>query len=429
MRKRSSFILAAGITLLIVSGVVACNSHGPRIDADAAEIPSARVAAAARGNIAHVLSLAGQFQPYQVVDVHPKVTGFMSKINVDIGDRVHKGEVLAVLEVPELNAQLQGTVFQMQQTKDDLLRTQHEIKRAEALHAAVHADYERLLETSKAQPGLIAQQELDDAQGKDLSSEAQVDAAKAAASAAEQGAEVAHADNSRVQALQNYTNVVAPLDGVIVWRYADTGALIQSGENSNEQDIPIVRLSESGLLRLRMPIPEDDIRFVHIGDPLQVRVDAIGRSFIGKVARFTRDVSFETRTMETEVDVKNDDLSVAPGMYANTELQLAHADNVTTIPVEALVLRGNQNTVYLLDANNRIQMRDVEVGLRGSKLAEIKSGLQPGDRVILGGQDKYTEGEQVRPILTEVQASEQVREAGSMIDMKAEENESDGGTK
>jgi RND family efflux transporter MFP subunit len=240
---------------------------------------------------------------------------------------------------------------------------------------------------------------------------------------------VAHADNSRVQALQNYTNVVAPLDGVIVWRYADTGALIQSGENSNEQDIPIVRLSESGLLRLRMPIPEDDIRFVHIGDPLQVRVDAIGRSFIGKVARFTRDVSFETRTMETEVDVKNDDLSIAPGMYANTELQLAHADNVTTIPVEALVLRGNQNTVYLLDANNRIQMRDVEVGLRGSKLAEIKSGLQPGDRVILGGQDKYTEGEQVRPILTEVQASEQVREAGSMIDMKAEENESDGGTK
>ena len=341
MRKRAFFLLAAGVTPLLVSGIVACNSHGPRVDADAAEIPSAQVTAAARGNIAHVLSLAGQFQPYQVVDVHPKVTGFMSKINVDIGDRVHKGEVLAVLEVPELNAQLQGTVFQMQQTKDDLLRTQHEIKRAEALHAALHADYERLLETSKAQPGLIAQQELDDAQGKDLSSEAQVDAAKASASAAEQGAEVAHANNNRVQALQNYTNVVAPLDGVIVWRYADTGALIQSGENSNEQDIPIVRLSQSGLLRLRMPIPEDDVRYVHIGDPMQVRVDAIGRSFTGKIARFTRDVSFETRTMETEVDVKNEDLSIAPGMYANAELQLAHADNVTTIPVEALVLRGN----------------------------------------------------------------------------------------
>ena len=93
MRKRTSFILATGITLPVLAGIVACNSHSGRIDADAAEIPSARVTAAARGNIEHVLSLAGQFQPYQVVDVHPKVTGFMQKINVDIGDRVHKGEI------------------------------------------------------------------------------------------------------------------------------------------------------------------------------------------------------------------------------------------------------------------------------------------------------------------------------------------------
>jgi RND family efflux transporter MFP subunit len=372
------------------------------------------------------LSLAGQFQPYQVVDVHPKVTGFMVKINVDIGDRVHKGETLAVLEVPELNAQLKGTVFEMQRAKDDLLRTQHEIKRAEAIHSALHADYERLLETSKAQPGLIAQQELDDAQSKDLSSESQVDATKAEAAGAQQHAEVAHTDNDRVQALQNYTNVVAPLDGVIVWRYADTGALIQSGTNSNEQDIPIVRLSQSGLLRLRMPIPENDVQFVHIGDLMKVRVDAIGRSFTGKIVRFTRDVNFETRTMETEIDVENQDLSISPGMYANTEMQLGHAENVVTIPVEALVLSGSQETVYLLDASNHIRTRNVEVGLRGSKLAEIKSGLEAGDRVILGAQDKYSEGQQVSPILTPEPASDVMHEAGGVIDMKAEEENSGG---
>ena len=88
-------------------------------------------------------------------------------------------------------------------------------------------------------------------------------------------------------------------------------------------------------------------------------------------------------------------------MYANTELQLARVDNVTTIPVEALVLKGNQEMVYTLDASNRVHIRNVEVGLRGSKLAEIKSGLEPGDRVILGGQENYTEGEQVSPILTQ----------------------------
>jgi RND family efflux transporter MFP subunit len=429
MRKQTSLMLAAGISLPFLASISGCNSKNQHSGASAAEMLSAKVVAAQRGDIAQVLSLAGQFQPYQVVDVHPKVTGFMVKINVDIGDKVRKGQTLAVLEVPELNAQLKGTEFSMQQAKDNLLRAQHEITRAEAVHAALHADYERLLQTSKAQPGLIAQQELDDAQSKDLSSESQVDEAKAAASAAQQQAEVAHTDNDRVQALQNYTNVVAPLDGVIVWRYADTGALIQSGTNSNEQDIPIVRLSQSGLLRLRMPIPEDDVQYVHVGDPMQIRVDAIGRSFTGKIVRFTRDVNFETRTMETEVDVQNQDLSIDPGMYANTELQLARADNVTTVPVEALVLKGNQEAVCTLDANNRVHIRNVEVGLRGSMLAEIKSGLEPGERVIQGGQDSYTEGEQVSPILTHAPASEVMRESGGVIDMQAEAEQNNGGAK
>jgi RND family efflux transporter MFP subunit len=429
MRKRTSLIVAAGITFPVLAGIVAYIVLNQHPKAHAAEAPTAKVAVAATGDIAHTLSLAGQFQPYQVVDVHPKVTGFMVKINVDIGDKVHKGQTLAVLEVPELNAQLKGTVFEVERAKDDLLRSRHEIKRAEAVHSALHADYQRLLEASKAQPGLIAQQELDDAESKDLSSASQVDAAKAAAAAAEQHMEVAHTDNDRVQALKNYTNVESPLDGVIVWRYADTGALIQSGTNSNEQDIPIVRLSQSGLLRLRMPIPENDVQFVHIGDPMQVRVDAIGRSFTGKIVRFTRDVNFETRTMETEIDVENKDLSISPGMYANTQMQLAIAANVTTIPVEALVLKGNRESAYILDAANRVHVRDVEVGLRGSKLAEIKRGLQPGDKVILGGQENYSEGEKVSPILTQTPTSDVMHESGGVIDMKTEAEENSGGTK
>ncbi len=425
MRTFASLILSAGTMLVALAGANACNSGKP--EAKAAEMPSARVAAAQRGNIAHNLSLAGQFQPYQVIDVHPKVAGFIKKINVDIGDRVKKGETLAVLEVPELAAQVQSAQFEMQRAKDEIVRAQHEVKRAEAMHAALHADYQRLLDTSKAQPGLVAQQELDDAQAKDLSAEAQVDAAKAAASAAQQHAESARADDQRVEAMEAYTNVVAPIEGVIIWRYADTGALIQSGTNSNEQDIPIVRLSQSDLLRLRMPVPEDDVQYVHEGDLIQVRVDAVNRSFTGKVVRFTRNVNFETRTMETEVDVENRDLSIAPGMYANAELQLARSDNVVTIPVEALVLRGAGETVYVLDASNRVRIRSVQVGLRGSKLAEIKGGVQPGDRVILGGQEKYAENGQVSPILTKEPASEVMSESGGVIDMKGEEAANDGG--
>jgi RND family efflux transporter MFP subunit len=422
MRKRTSLVLAIGLALPAALDLVSCSSQGKSSEAKASEVPTATVAEVKRGNIAHTLSLAGQFQAYQVVDVHPKVSGFMRKINVDIGDKVRKGETLAVLEVPELQAQLEGTKFDMEQANSEILRAQHEIKRAEAIHAAEHLDYQRLFDTSKAQPGLVAQQELDNAQSKDLSSASQVDAAKAAADAAQQHAQAARADNERVQAIQNYTNVVAPIDGVVVWRYADTGALIQSGTNSNQQDLPIVRLAQSQLLRLRMPIPENDVQYVHVDDPMQIRIDSLNRSITGKVVRFTRSVDFETRTMETEVDVDNRDLSISPGMYANTKLQLASANDVLTVPVEALVIRGDQQAVYVLSPDNHVHVRNVTVGLRGSKLAEIKSGLERGERVIVGGQEKYRDGEEVAPILAKTDSSEEMKESGGVIDMKAEED-------
>jgi RND family efflux transporter MFP subunit len=166
-----------------------------------------------------------------------------------------------------------------------------------------------------------------------------------------------------------------------------------------------------------MPVPEDAVRYVKVGDTMQVRVDALERSFTGKVVRFTRDVNFETRTMETEVDIENKDLSIDPGMYANTQLMLNHADNVLTIPVEALVLRENQEVVYVLDGQNHVHERVVGVGLRGSQLAEIRSGLAAGERVIVGGQQKYQEGERVTPVVEPRRASDVTREAGSTIDL------------
>lgn len=425
MYKQKILTAAAALALCVSLGIAACHSGAGNSGADAAVVPSATVAVAQRGDISHVLTLAGQFQPYQVVDVHPKVSGYMKHIYVDIGDVVHQGQTLAILQVPELKAQLQQTVFEVQQSKQEIARAQHEINRAEATHAALHAASERLKQAAASRPGLIAQQELDDALAKDLSSEAQVDAAKAAMAAAQEHEGSALSDNQRVEALHNYTNVTAPLDGVVTWRYADTGALIQGGTNSNNQDLPIVRLSESNLLRLRIPVPEDDVKYVHAGDLLEVRVDAIGRSFTGKIVRFTRDVNFETRTMETEIDVENKNLSIAPGMYANTMLQLGHVQGVVTIPVEALVLNGQQQTVYLLDSGNRVHIRSVEIGLEGSKLAEITKGLNPGDRVLVGGQDKYRENEEISPVLISAPASETAQETGGMIDMKAEG--SDGG--
>ena len=399
----------------------ACHGRGDESDAKAASIPTARIAVAQRGDISHVLTLAGQFQPYQAVDVHPKVSGYMRAIHVDIGDIVKEGQSLATLEVPELKAQLQQTVFQVDQSKEEIARGQHEINRAAAQYSALHAQYERLKQAAEGHPGLIAEQELDNAKAGDLSARAQVDSAKAALAAAKQHYGAAQSENQRVQALHDYTNVVAPISGVVVWRYADTGALIQGGTNSNSQDLPIVRLSQSTTLRLRLPVPESDVRYVRNGDQVTVRVDAIDRSLTGKVVRFTRDIDAETRSMETEVDVENRDLSISPGMYANAMLRLAHVDSVVTIPLEALVIQNSQQMVYVLDNGNRVHIRSVKVGIEGSKLAEIKSGLEPGDRVILGGQDKYQEGETVDPAVSPQPASEIQQETGGTIDLRANE--------
>jgi RND family efflux transporter MFP subunit len=401
MRKRSSLLTTAAVVVSAVVGFSIWLSHRDRAeptDVDAQVMPTASFAPVLRGAISHSLTLAGEFQPYQVVDVHAKVSGYIRHIYVDIGDRVHAGETLAVLEVPELEAQLRGTVAEYARSKDEITRAQHDVARAVSQHQSIHEDYIRLKQASAAQPGLIAQQELDDAQSKDLASAAQVDAARAALAAAQNQSAYSQADNQRVHDLAAYTRVTAPLTGVITWRYADTGALIQAGTASDVQSLPLVKLSQSDLLRLRLPVPEEDVEYIHQGEPVQVRVDALNRSFSGKVVRFTRDVSAQTRTMQTEIDVPNPNLTLMPGMYANATLQLEHHDNVLTVPVEAVMQNGNQASVLVIDAQNRVQSRSVQLGIQSPSRVEVLSGLNAGDRVITGGQSKYQVGEKVRPI-------------------------------
>ncbi len=387
-------------------------------DANAAsQPPSAAVGIVQRGNISHVLSLAGQFQPYQVIDVHAKVSGYVRRIYVDIGDRVHAGQTLAVLEVPELNAQYRGSQSEEQRSKEQISIAQHEIIRAEASHVALQANYARLSQAAKAQPGLIAEQELDDARAQADASQAQVEAARSTLSAARQQSDVAKADMERYGALQSYTTITAPLSGVVIWRYADTGALIQAGTASESQSLPLVKLSQSDLLRLRLPVPEDAVDYIHDGDTVQIRVDALHRSITGKIVRFTRNLSLDTRTMQTEVDVPNKDLSLIPGMYANTYVQLAHKENVLTIPLLAVQRDDSGNTsVLVLDSENHVHRRPVVLGIQGSLLAEVRSGLQQNDRVVLGSGARYKDGEQVTPRVEPQPANDVMHEEGGMTD-------------
>jgi RND family efflux transporter MFP subunit len=353
------------------------------------------VATAHTGFIANQLTVAGVFQAFQEIDVHGKVSGYIRHIYVDIGDRVHKGQTLAVLEVPELQAEVAGAQAGITQTQQNIGRLQSEVSMEQANYAAVHANYTRLKQASDQQPGLVAAQELDDALAKDRSAASQVDAAKAAVAAAQGQLGVSRAENLRVSSMEQYATITAPYNGVVTMRYADTGALIPAGtaEGLNQA---VVKLAQSDVLRLRMPVPERDVPLVHIGSQVTVHVQATGQQFPGTVVRYTRDVSNATRTMLTEVDVNNPDLTLTPGMYADVTFNLEQKNGALLVPASAII-QGDQPSVMMVDASNRVRKQAVVLGISGANSQEITAGLQPGDKVIIGGQSELQPGQQVSP--------------------------------
>jgi RND family efflux transporter MFP subunit len=361
------------------------------------EAPTVSVVAATSGRIANQLTVAGVFQAFQEIDVHGKVSGYIRHIYVDIGDRVRQGQTLAILEVPELQAEVAGAQAGITQTQQNITRLQNEVAREQAGYAAVHANYRRLKEASDQQPGLVAAQELEDALAKDQSAASQVDAAKSAVAAAQGQLGVSRAESLRVTSMEQYATITAPYNGVVTMRYADTGSLIPAGtaEGLNQA---VVRLAQSDVLRLRMPVPEQDVPLVHEGSTVTVHVQATGQDFPGTVVRFTRDVSNSTRTMLTEVDVKNPSLTLTPGMYADVTFNLQDKQNALIIPA-ASVIQGDQPSVLIVDSSNRVQRRAVVLGIAGSNEQEVTRGLQPGDRVIIGGISTLQPGEQVTPQL------------------------------
>ena len=386
-RKRTVWF--AVFVILLASG---CKEAPP-----AAAPTAAAVVSVHRGSLASTLTVAGQFQAYQQVDLHAKVSGYIRSIKVDIGDLVHNGEVLATLEVPELADQLNGSQAEVQHSQSEIVRAQSEVAAAKATYSALHSEYTRLAEAAKEKPGLIAQQELDDAQSKDQQAEAQIDVAQAALVSMQQQLGVSKADNHRYQTLTNYEQIVAPFTGVVTMRYADTGSLIQAGTTSDTQSMPVVQVAQSDLLRLRMPVPEGDVPYIHQGGKVQVDVNATGRSFTGTIVRFTRSLDTSTRTMLTEVDVPNPDLVLSPGMYAETTIQLDQKSDALILPAQAVVQSGDQIYVLVVNAANQVEKRAVTLGIQTANQDEIASGLQEGERVIASGQTNYQAGETVSP--------------------------------
>jgi RND family efflux transporter MFP subunit len=391
-----------------------CSKHEPvqASNAKAADVPTVAVAKASTEDLSHGLVLTAEFKPYQEVEVMAKVSGYIKQINVDVGDRVNLGQLLATLEIPEMDDDLRRADAAVVRAKAEVTRAQDEQRSAESAHSIAHLSFQRLSTVAEKKPGLVAQQEIDEAQSRDLVAEAKVAAAKSALAAAQEQVNVNSADTQKVKTLMDYTRVTAPFTGVVTKRYADTGSMIQAGTASQTQAMPVVKLSENSRLRLVLPVPESAVPTVHIGQQVDVRVPTLNRSFPGRVERFDEKVSLATRTMDTEVDVLNPSLVLIPGMYAEVNLTLDRRNKVLAIPVMA-VDRDNSDSqpgapqngqVLIVTPNNRVEKRRVTLGIESSNSVEVQSGLNEGDSVVLTGRASLQPGQEVRPKVTAMSA-------------------------
>jgi RND family efflux transporter MFP subunit len=398
--QRRHMLGGAVIALTVVIAITLLTHLLDDADAKKAEEPPQRVAPvvlAARRALENVITLTGEFRPFQQVDVHAKVAGYIRRIFVDVGDKVTAGQVLAILEVPELNAQVTGAQADIRRSQDAIRRAQSEIERAESTHRAYHAAYTRLKQASEERPGLVAEQELDDAMAKDGETEAQISSTRAALAESQNQLGMAQATLERLSALQAYSHITAPFAGVVTKRYVDTGALISAGTASETQSQPVVQLAEWYLLRLVIPVPESAVPQLRLGSTVQVHVSALNQDFQGRVARFADALNDETRTMHTEIDVENPQNTLTDGMYAEVRLVLHGNKDALTVPVQAVVQAGDEHYVLALDGQNRVQKRDVALGEQTSSTVEILHGLSENERVISASQSDYQIGEVVKP--------------------------------
>ena len=375
-----------------------CSSSGKTAADSAADAPTVAVVKVERRDLTSALSIASEFQPFQEVSVYAKVSGYIQKLYVDWGTHVKEGQLLAVLDIPELEQQIQQDEASVKKSEQDLARAREELTRAESAYNVAHLTYTRLESVQKARPELVAQEEIDVAQGKDLEASASVSAAKDSLAASEQELVAAKAALAKDRALYAYSHITAPFEGVVTQMDAYTGALLPAGTSSNKGDLALCQISQNNLLRLVIPVPERVVANIHIGESVKVQVNGINRTFSGKIVRSSDNIDLQTRTMHTEVNVENPKYEIVPGMYATVELPLQTVQGVLTVPIQAVQVSGeNRGQVMVVGIDNRLERREVTLGIESATEVEIVSGLKENERVIYGEQLQYRPGELVKP--------------------------------
>jgi membrane fusion protein, multidrug efflux system len=316
-----------------------------------------------KGDLSAHLVVVGNLIGEQTVDIAPKTGGRVERVNVQLGDRVRRGQVLAKIEDREIVEQVRQAVASQSVSKATIRQREADLRVAEV-------NFDRSKNLFERQ--LLAKQALDDAESKYLSAVAQLDLSKAQESQTD-----ARLEELRIN-LQN-TSVTSPVDGFVGKRNVDPGAMVS-------QNAPIASVVDISKLRMVANIVEKDLRMVSVGDSADVEVDAYpGETFRGRIARVAPVLDPSTRTATMEVEVPNVNYKLKPGMYARVNLTVEDRKNILIAPKNAVIDFESKRGVWMPSADNHAQFVPVELGIEDSDQIEIKAGLKEGDKIVTTG--------------------------------------------
>ena len=398
MRKPHWWVIASAVLIIAVIALALV-----RRGAETSQGSPPRGAQAARGQASAPIVAVGQLVPMDLAttlsltatvvslretSVFSRVSGYLERVTVRPGDTVRSGQIVAVVEHSQLDAQVRSAVAARSKADADLVSARADVDKARAQLAVAQSNFARI--SSLFQDGLISQQATDDAKGQLQTAQATLDAAGAQVGVAEAEVEQASASLQSARLAQDSATIRAPWSGIVVSRSLDPGAYVTTSGGT-----PILSIADLDNVAVLVNVTEADMGVLRRGAKAEIGVDAFpNRMFHGTVARIAGGVDPDSRTVQVEVELNNSDHALRPGMYARVRLAGA-ARRTFVVPLSALVIVGGQQFVWVV-ADGKVSQRAVTIGTTTASVVEITSGVKPGETIVFRGTEQVREGGAVR---------------------------------
>lgn len=356
-----------GLIAILVLLAAACSERGATQGSPKGSTPvKVETTAPVRRDVVRKLNIAASLDPWEETTLYAKVSGYVRQLRVDRGSHVKKGDLIAILDVPEAQTEIARVAAEEKQARAVVEQAQAEIRLQEITA-------KRLTAIRAEESGAVSQQDIDVANGK-------LEAARSALATAESRFGVLRANADRERTLAAYSRITAPFDGVVTDRYVDVGALLAAGTSGKSS--PIAKIVNAKKLRVMVDVPESDVPFVAVGNAAMVTCDAVGgQVFEGKVSRRADALEAASRTMRVEVELDNADGRLTPRMFGRVKLDLETRKNVLTIDPKNMKLQKDQAYVFVVKDGTAKRV-NIKCGADDGKIVEVIEGLSGDEAVI-----------------------------------------------